>query len=89
MSQAKADIMSHFRFRFQQRGGHTHMRVFAAKSSALTHGKCGDLCMTNTEFDDFRTLLESSELGRDRRKEIEFEKEDEYPSEQGQFGVGA
>ena len=46
--------MSHFRIRYTERGGHTHMAVFAGRHSLVTHGKCGDLCMTNEEFAEFK-----------------------------------
>ena len=44
------------------RGGHTHMRVFAGPASNLTHGKCGDLSMTNEEFEQFRAAVKSSDF---------------------------
>lgn len=47
-----------FRLRWQQRGAHTHVRVFAGKGS-LSLGNCGDLVMRNEEWAD---LL--AELGR-------------------------
>jgi hypothetical protein len=55
-------LMSHFRFRFEIAGGHVHMRLFAGKSSEVTHGKCGDLCMTYVEFLQFREHVKSSEF---------------------------
>lgn len=48
--------MTHFRFRYETRGGHVHIRVFAGPSADTTHGKCGDLCMTVAEFEDFKDL---------------------------------
>ena len=49
--------MSHFRFRYIVRGGHTHIRLFAGKNRELTHGKCGEFIMDNKEWDDFRYRL--------------------------------
>jgi hypothetical protein len=55
-----------FRMYYQQRGGHTHMRLFAGKQDGAL-GKCGDLTMRNYEFDEFRELHEHT---------IEFRPED-------------
>ena len=73
--------MSHFRFRFIVRGGHTHISVFAGKRRETTHGRCGDLCMTNDEFADFRVMV--------HRAEIEFEDFEQEQIDNSQFGVGA
>jgi len=54
--------MSHFRFCYEIGGGHVHMRLFAGASSEVTHGKCGDLCMTVAEFRQFRNHVKSSEF---------------------------
>ena len=54
--------MSHFRIRHEERGGHTHIQIFAGPNSKVTHGKCGDLCMTNVEFTEFKQKLQSSEF---------------------------
>lgn len=53
--------MTHFRIRYERRGGHTHMAVFAGTSRAVTHGKCGDLCMTNEEFVDFQRVVKAAD----------------------------
>lgn len=45
--------MTMFRIRYELRGGHVHMRVFAGTSEAAL-GKCGDLVMREEEFDNFR-----------------------------------
>ena len=73
--------MSHFRFRFIVRGGHTHISVFAGKRRETTHGKCGDLCMTNDEFEMFRAVVYGTE--------IEFVDHDQERIDNAQFGVGA
>lgn len=44
---------------YQQRGGHTHMRVFSGYEGS-TRGKAGDLCMTNEEFAAFREQSEGA-----------------------------
>lgn len=46
-------------FYCQQRGGHTHMRVFSGDEGS-TRGKAGDLCMTNEEFAAFREQSEGA-----------------------------
>lgn len=53
--------MTHFRIHYEPAGGHVHMKVFAGKSSNMTHGKCGDLCMTMEEFEDFRRWFQRAE----------------------------
>lgn len=42
-----------FRIYHEKRGGHVHMAVFAGKTSGAL-GKCGDLCMREEEFVEFR-----------------------------------
>ena len=42
-----------FRIRYEQLGGHTHMRMFAGPHDGAL-GKCGDLTMRNEEFKLFR-----------------------------------
>ena len=54
--------MAHFRIRYNERGGHTHMSIFAGPASNLTHGKCGDLSMTNEEFAQFKAATRSSDF---------------------------
>lgn len=67
--------MAHFRIRYIEAGGHTHMSIFAGPASNLTHGKCGDLSMTNEEFAQFKASLRSSDF--------EFIDNDEHPLEAG------
>jgi hypothetical protein len=45
--------MTHFRLRWEQRGGHVHVRVFSAEHAALTHGKNGDLVFRPAEWESF------------------------------------
>lgn len=52
----------HFRIRYKITPGHTHMRVFVGSSPEVTHGKAGDLCMTNEEFEEFKTLTPTVEF---------------------------
>lgn len=73
--------MAHFRFRFVVRGGHTHISVFAGKSAETTHGKCGDLSMTNDEFEFFRAIVHDTE--------IEFIDNDQERIDNSQVGVSA
>lgn len=80
--------MTHFRIRYVRRGGHTHLDVFAGKARELTHGKCGDLCMTNEEFDDFRASFENP-ADCEEDEEVEFIDHDQDREDNGQFGVGA
>ena len=54
--------MTHFRLRYKQAGGHVHCRLFAGPQRNLTHGKCGDVTMTDDEFADFRNLVESADF---------------------------
>jgi hypothetical protein len=54
--------MSYFKFKFEARGGHTHISVFSGKSIENALGKCGELCMTNAEFADFRRMTERAEI---------------------------
>jgi len=49
--------MTHFRIRYKQLGGHVHCRLFAGSRQNVTHGKCGDLVMSDDEFADFRDLV--------------------------------
>lgn len=44
---------TYFRVRYEIRGGHVHMRVFAGKGS-MSLGLCGTLVMRVEEFEDFR-----------------------------------
>ena len=48
--------MTLFRLRFDEQGGHTHVRVFAGKGAAVL-GKCGDLVFRNEEWADFLNEL--------------------------------
>lgn len=73
--------MSHFRIWHERKGGHVHLAVFAGRARALTHGKCGDLCMTVEEFDEFRGLFWGSYC--------EFIDRAQERADNGQFGVGA
>lgn len=41
-----------FRLRFEEQGGHTHVRFFAGVGSGSL-GKCGDLVFRNEEWTDF------------------------------------
>lgn len=52
--------MTHFRCRWEIKGGHVHCRLFAGRSRELTHGKCGDFVMQEDEFWDFVDLVKSS-----------------------------
>lgn len=52
--------MSAFRFRYEELGGHTHVRVFAGSDLKSTLGKCGDLIFTNEEWQAFRNKLPTS-----------------------------
>ena len=45
-----------FKFYFKVMGGHTHIRVFAGPHPDYTHGKCGDLVMTNEEWQAFKNV---------------------------------
>jgi hypothetical protein len=45
-----------FRFRFEQHGGHTHVRLFAG-TIATSLGKCGDLTFRNEEWAEFVARL--------------------------------
>ena len=50
--------MSVFKIRYEQRGGHIHMRVFSAKSPNMTYAKMGDLCCeAGDEFRDLELAL--------------------------------
>ena len=44
--------MTIFRFRFEELGGHTHVRLFAGTGPGSL-GKCGDLVFRNDEWADF------------------------------------
>lgn len=44
-----------FRIRFEQAGGHVHMRLFSGPHEGAL-GKCGDLCMRVEEFYQFRDI---------------------------------
>jgi hypothetical protein len=48
-----------FRFYYETAGGHTHLRVFAGRHVGAL-GKCGDLCMRNEEFEEFRAITQHS-----------------------------
>ena len=43
----------HFRVRYQRLGAHVHVRLFSASRAELTHGKNGDLCFREEEWDAF------------------------------------
>ena len=46
-----------FRCYYAEAGAHTHCRIFAGpKEGAL--GKCGDLCMRNEEFVEFKRIMQ-------------------------------
>jgi hypothetical protein len=47
------DKMTHFRLRWEKRGGHVHMRVFSAERAGATHGKNGDLVFREAEWESF------------------------------------
>lgn len=47
-----------FRIYHEKRGGHIHMAVFSGKTSGAL-GKCGDLCMREEEFKEFRQHMNS------------------------------
>lgn len=50
--------MTKFRLRYVERGGHTHVRVFAGEAgTGRTLGKCGDLVFRNEEWKDLRDEL--------------------------------
>lgn len=48
------------RYRYKIGGGHTHIRMFAGKSKDMTLAKCGEFCLTNDEFGEFRAYNDSS-----------------------------
>lgn len=50
-----------FRIYYETAGDHTHMRMFAGKRDGAL-GKCGDLCMRNEEFEDFRLLTQHAQI---------------------------
>lgn len=61
-----------FRLRWEERGGHTHVRFFAGKGT-LSLGLCGHLVFRNEEWGDFKEallfmgnveLVEEGEAGR-------------------------
>lgn len=63
-----------FRFRYEELGGHTHVRVFAGANKAAL-AKCGDLVFRNDEWSDLVGLIYHSELTPFGK--IEIMKEDE------------
>ncbi len=54
--------MTHFRIRYEQLGGHVHCRLFSGVAQDLTHGKCGHFTMSDSDFSDFRHLVESADI---------------------------
>lgn len=60
--------MTLFRFRWQEQGGHTHVRVFAGTEGSASLGKCGDLVFRNEEWTDF--LIEMNQLPLDANVQI-------------------
>lgn len=52
----------YLRLAYRQGGGHTHVRLFSNISEATrpTLSKCGDVVMTNEEWREFRSLLQSA-----------------------------
>ena len=50
-----------FRLRYQELGGHTHVRVFVG-STAASLGKCGDLVFRNEEWKRLVTLLKATPI---------------------------
>jgi hypothetical protein len=61
-----------FRFRYEVRGGHTHVRLFAGPGS-LSLGLCGNLVFRNAEWEQFKAEL-------DRPGMIEILEEGEQPN---------
>lgn len=59
-----------FRFRYQEQGGHTHVRLFAGPDGG-TLGKCGDVVFRNEEWAEFKETFTS-----DAR--VEFKEEEDY-----------
>lgn len=53
-----------FRFRFEELGGHTHVRLFAGKGQREVPGlpKCGDLVFRNEEWDEFKEIVKHSDV---------------------------
>lgn len=45
-----------FRFYFETKGAHVHIRVFAASGKAMLGAKWGGLCMRVPEFEAFRAM---------------------------------
>lgn len=46
-----------FKIRYEELGGHTHCRLFAAKQPNMTWACCGDFIVRNEEFDDLRLAM--------------------------------
>lgn len=55
------------RIYYKELGGHTHIRVFTARSAESQHDMAGRLTMTNEEFKDFQSEVESIEANTDQR----------------------
>ncbi len=45
--------MTHFTLYYEKRGGHVHVRMFSAPRDNATHGKNGDLCFRESEWESF------------------------------------
>lgn len=56
--------MTHFRLRYEHRGGRVHVRVFSAQHDMQTHGKNGALVFRQEEWESFLRCL--SDRGEDR-----------------------
>ena len=56
-----------FRFRYTIKGGHVHVRVFAAKRPAETWEKSGELVFRTSEWDDVKETF---------AKQVEFKHEE-------------
>lgn len=81
--------MTRFRIWHERKGGRVHLAVFAGRDRQYTHGKCGDLCMTVEEFDDFEALLRNDEPPHFMRENVELVDRAQEREDNGQFGVGA
>lgn len=46
-----------FKIRHEQRGGHIHCRLFAAKATNMTYATCGDFTVREEEFEDLQRVM--------------------------------
>lgn len=56
--------MTHFRVRWEKRGSHIRVRLFAAPAEIQTHARIGDLVFLEEEWESFRRCF--NDHGKDR-----------------------